>query len=65
MPFRIDQPTIIEAAGNKPKRIEEYIGRVNSSTEAVSIARMCSPTGWAAHARSMWVSRKWVAYLRP
>lgn len=43
---RIDAPRIIEAAGNKPKRIEEFIGRVASDTSAVSIARMRSPSGW-------------------
>jgi ethanolamine utilization protein EutQ (cupin superfamily) len=42
----IKQPTVIQAAGNKPKQIEEFIGRVNSKTEAVSIARMKSPPGW-------------------
>ena len=42
----IKGPTIIEAAGNKPKRIEEYVGRVNSGHEAVSVARMVSPEGW-------------------
>jgi len=42
----IDQPTVIEAAGNKPKRIEEFIGLVNSNTSEVSIARMVSPPGW-------------------
>lgn len=42
----ISSPTVIEAAGNKPKIIEEYIGRVNSSTPALSIARMRSPGGW-------------------
>ena len=42
----IDQPTVIEAAGNKPKRIEEFIGQVNSNTKEVSIARMSSPPGW-------------------
>jgi quercetin dioxygenase-like cupin family protein len=46
MPSKIDHPTIIEAAGTKPKLIEEFIGRVNSSTESVSIARMKSPAGW-------------------
>jgi ethanolamine utilization protein EutQ (cupin superfamily) len=46
MPTLIPQPTIIEAAGNKPKKIEEFIGRVNSGTAAVSIARMTSPAGW-------------------
>ena len=46
MPTHIAQPTVIEAAGNKPKRIEEYVGRVNSKTAAVSVARMKSPSGW-------------------
>ena len=46
MPTLIAQPTRIESAGNKPKIIEEYVGRVNSSTEAVSVARMRSPEGW-------------------
>ena len=39
-------PTVIEAAGNKPKRIEEFIGRVNSGDDMLSIARMKSPAGW-------------------
>ena len=46
MPVKISQPTIIEAAGNKFKRIEEYIGKVNSKTSEVSIARVVSPPGW-------------------
>ncbi len=46
MPHLITAPTIVEAAGNKPKRIEEFIGRVNSKSAAVSIARMVSPSGW-------------------
>jgi len=46
MPTHIQSPTIINAAGNKPKRIEEYIGRVNSQESAVRIARMISPGGW-------------------
>ena len=46
MPTHIASPTIIQAAGNKPKRIEEFIGRVNAATEALSIARMTSPSGW-------------------
>ena len=41
-----DLPSIVQAAGNKPKIIEEYIGRVNSKTDGVSIARMKSPSGW-------------------
>ncbi len=43
----IEKPTIIRAAGSPPKQIEEFIGRVNSQTDGVSIARMTSPTGWA------------------
>ena len=46
MPTLLNDPTIIEAAGNKPKLIEEFIGLVNSGTGAVSIARMKSPAGW-------------------
>jgi mannose-6-phosphate isomerase-like protein (cupin superfamily) len=46
MPTYISSPKLIEAAGNKPKRIEEFIGRINSKTSAVSIARMKSPSGW-------------------
>lgn len=41
------KPSVIRAAGNKPKVIEEFIGRVNSETTDVSIARMRSPSGWA------------------
>ncbi len=46
MPRLIAEPTIIESAGNKPKRIEEYAGHVNSGHAAVSVARMKSPQGW-------------------
>ena len=46
MPTKIDGPSIIESAGNRPKRIEEYIGQVNSRTPALSVARMVSPPGW-------------------
>lgn len=46
MPTHIPKPTVIEAQGNLPKRIEEYAGRVNSGHAAVSVARMVSPTGW-------------------
>ena len=46
MPRLIDAPTRIEAAGNKPKTIEEYVGRVNSGHANVSVARMVSPQGW-------------------
>ena len=46
MPTLIPSPSVIEAAGNKPKIIEEFVGRVNSGTDNVSIARMRSPAGW-------------------
>jgi quercetin dioxygenase-like cupin family protein len=46
MPRLIGAPTVVQAAGNKPKRIEEYAGRVNSGHSAVSVARMVSPAGW-------------------
>src|SRR5690348_7498620 len=46
MPRLIPSPTIIAAAGNKPKVIEEYAGRVNSGHANVSVARMVSPGGW-------------------
>lgn len=46
MPRLIPQPVQITAAGNKPKIIREYIGRVNSQTAEVSVARMSSPGGW-------------------
>ncbi len=46
MPRRIAAPSRIEAAGNKPKLIDEYIGRVVSGDEGVSIAHMRSPGGW-------------------
>jgi mannose-6-phosphate isomerase-like protein (cupin superfamily) len=45
-PTLISDPTTIRAVGNKPKIIEEFIGRVNSRTEVVSVARMKSPGGW-------------------
>lgn len=46
MPTLISQPTRIQAAGNKPKLIDEYIGRVNSKTAVLSVAHMRSPQGW-------------------
>ena len=46
MPTLIPHPTVVAAAGTLPKRIEEFVGRVNSGTAAVSIARMQSPAGW-------------------
>ena len=46
MPRLIETPTIIEASGNKPKRIEEFAGRVNSGHTRISVARMNSPSGW-------------------
>ncbi len=46
MPTLIPQPTRIQSAGNKPKLIDEYIGRVNTQTSAASVAHMRSPGGW-------------------
>jgi mannose-6-phosphate isomerase-like protein (cupin superfamily) len=46
MPVLIKEPTIIPAAGTKPKIIEEYFGRINSNSSQISIARMKSPAGW-------------------
>ena len=46
MPTLISRPTTIKAAGNKPKIIEEFVGRVNTDVNTVSIAHMVSPSGW-------------------
>ncbi len=46
MPTLIARPTVISAAGNKPKIIEEFAGRVNSGHAGVSVAHMVSPEGW-------------------
>jgi len=46
MPTLIGKPTRIEAAGTRPKTIEEFVGRVNSRTAAASVAHMQSPAGW-------------------
>ncbi len=43
----IPAPTVVPAAGEPPKKIEEFVGRVNSNTDDISIARMKSPPGWA------------------
>jgi len=46
MPSLINKPTVIQAAGTKPKLIEEFVGQVNTASKEVSIARMKSPSGW-------------------
>jgi mannose-6-phosphate isomerase-like protein (cupin superfamily) len=46
MPVLIQGPSLIESAGTKPKRIEEYVGRVHTGHSHVSVARMVSPGGW-------------------
>ncbi len=46
MPQLIEQPAVVLAAGNRPKRIEEFVGRVNTHHSQVSVARMVSPAGW-------------------
>lgn len=43
---KINSASIITASGNKPKKIEEFIGKVNSNTGSISVARMKSPSGW-------------------
>ena len=48
---KTEAPQIIIAAGNKPKKIEEYVGRVATGNQAVSIARMISPGGWSEPAQ--------------
>ena len=52
MPTLIQAPTRVEAAGNKPKLIDEYVGRVNSATDSVSVAHMRSPGGWVEPGQS-------------
>lgn len=47
MPKLIESPTRIEAAGTKPKLIDEYVGRVNTAQRELSIAHMRSPAGWS------------------
>ncbi|MEX1231411.1 MAG: cupin domain-containing protein [Planctomycetaceae bacterium] len=51
MPKWIESPTVVTAAGNKPKQIEEYVGRVNTQHEHISVARMISPGGWTEPAQ--------------
>jgi quercetin dioxygenase-like cupin family protein len=46
MPKFIEKPTVVAAAGTKPKQIQEFVGRVNSGHDGVSVARMVSPEGW-------------------
>ena len=47
MPTLIEKPTRVTAAGNKPKLIDEYVGRVNTGEAGISIAHMRSPAGWS------------------
>lgn len=46
MPQKIEKPSLIEACGTKPKLIEEFFGKINSSSDQISIAKMTSPQGW-------------------
>ena len=52
MPTHIPTPTVVPAAGDPPKIIREYVGRVNSGTAEVSVARMSSPPGWVEPAQT-------------
>ncbi|HEY8505048.1 MAG TPA: cupin [Gemmataceae bacterium] len=47
MPRLIERPSLVVAAGSPPKQIEEYVGRVNTGDEKLSVARMVSPAGWS------------------
>lgn len=58
MPRLIESPTTIEAAGSKRKRIDEYIGHVNSGHAAVRVAHMVSPEGWVEPGQ-------WIRYSTP
>jgi mannose-6-phosphate isomerase-like protein (cupin superfamily) len=51
MPVHIPAPTRVASAGSRPKQIDEFVGRVNTRTAAVSIARMTSPQGWVEPAQ--------------
>ena len=51
MPTFIETPTVVPSVGTRPKRIEEYVGRVNSGTALLSVARMQSPEGWVEPAQ--------------
>ena len=52
MPLHIAHATRVESAGAKPKLIDEYVGRVNPGTDALSLARMRSPAGWVEPAQT-------------
>ena len=69
MPRLIERPAVIEAAGNKPKRIEEFAGRVASGHAIVSVARMVSPEGGALEVRAgqavVTEPGEWVRYGSP
>ena len=65
MPILIEEPTIIEAAGNKPKKIEEFAGRVNSGQTGLSVARMTSPEGWVRYSTPRPGGAKYIAVCIP
>lgn len=46
MVTKIERPVVVQAAGNKPKKIEEFVGRASTESEVLSVARMSSPEGW-------------------
>lgn len=52
MPVLVTEPAYVQAAGNKPKVIEEFVGRIRTGTQEVSIARMRSPAGWVEPGQS-------------
>jgi hypothetical protein len=55
----IEKPTVIAAVGNKPKRIEEFVGQVNTHTDQVNIARMHSSPGWEEPGGDALSIRRW------
>jgi hypothetical protein len=65
MPRLIPAPTVIQAAGNKPKRIEEYAGKVNSGHQSVSVARMVSPGEWVRYSTPLPDGAEYVAVCVP
>ncbi len=52
MPTLIEKPTRVQAVGNKPKLIDEFVGKINTKTESVSVAHMRSPEGWVEPGQS-------------
>ena len=65
MPRLIPQPTVVAAAGNKPKQIEENAGRVNSGHTHLSVARMVSPGEWVRYSSPEPDGAEYIAVCTP